>query len=302
MDRLTAMALFCRIVESGSLAAAARAEGLSGPTVVRALRDLEDRLGVRLADRTTRRLRLTAAGEDYLGHCLEVLRRTREADEVAQRHAEVPTGRLHLTAPRLFGRMHVAPVAFALMQRHPGLSLELTLEDRVLDLLQSDVDAAVRIGHLPDSSLRALRLGSTRTIFCASPDYLARWGEPRDARALDEHARLIFAAPGPGPGSALGRIEGEAALPRRVALRSNSIETLIDAALAGIGVLHVFAYQVADELASGRLRELLPGHVSTPVPIQLVCVQAHLQSAKLRVLREALAQSLGSAPGGPHLA
>lgn len=298
MDRLASMALFCRIVEAGSLAAAARAEGLAGPTVVRALQELEERLGVRLADRNTRGLRLTTAGEDYLNHCRMVLRLTREADQVAQRHAAVPTGRMHVTAPRVFGRLHVAPVVFRLMQRHPGLNVELTLDDRVLDLLNNDVDAAVRIGHLPDSSLRASPLGSTRAVLCAAPAYLSRHGAPDTLQALAGHARVVFATHGSGHGNGTARIEGEdAACAGAAVFTSNSVESVVDAALAGIGIAQVYAYQVSAELASGRLCEVLPTAAPQPVPIQMVCAQARLHSAKLRVLRDALARAVAVAPG-----
>ena len=277
MDRLGAMETFVRIVDAGSLSEAARQTGRSLASVVRALAALEAHLGSRLLQRSTRRLSLTEEGADYLERARQVLQLVDEAESSARKGQTEPSGRLMVSAPRMFGRLHVAPALFELLAREPALSATLLLDDRQIDLIAEGVDAAVRIGELADSSLRAVRIGQTRCVWCASPDYLARHGEPATRADLAGHALLEGVRDGRLPGSEHGRFA------------CNGLEALIEAALRGHGIVNVFSYQAMPHLRDGSLREVLPGQAGGPKPIHVVYPRARLLSARVRAFRDHLA-------------
>lgn len=284
MDRLHAMALFVRVVESGSLSEAARRSGCSLATVVRRLAALEAHLGTRLLNRTTRRLQLTEAGTGYLGSAREVLRLVAESEQIAAGGLSQAVGRLVVSAPLLFGRMHVAPLLSELLSDEPSLSAELLLSDRVVDLLEEGVDVAVRIGELPDSSLVALEVASVRRVLCASPDYLQRHGQPDRPADLVRHAFLQLLT-----GRGQPRWRSDDIRPR---LASNSAEALRDAALRGEGVVQLLSYQVADALREGKLVEVLAEFAGPPLPVHVVHAHARLLPAKVRAFRDVLKQGL----------
>lgn len=280
MDKLRAMAVYVRIVEAGSLARAADALGLSAPSVVRALAALERDVGVRLLQRTTRRSSLTDEGREYYERCRRVLEAVEAADLALSARRSEPRGRLRLTAPLAFGRTYLAPLVREFMGRHPAVEVELLLLDRVVDLVEEGVDAAVRIAHLGESSLVATRVGITRRVVCAAPAYLREAGIPRKPGELASHRCVVFAGLAADNEWSFAGKPGRVAV--RPALRTNNIDVAIEACLDGLGAAQFLSYQVEAHLRAGRLRTVLEAFAPGPVPIQIVYPQTRLLSANVR--------------------
>ncbi|MGE5169907.1 MAG: LysR substrate-binding domain-containing protein [Rudaea sp.] len=282
MDRLRAIETFVRIVERGSLTAAAEAMGVSLPGVVRTLAALEAMLDVRLLNRTTRRMALTDEGREYYERCKRILAQVEEAAAALSARRVAPKGRLRLTAPVVFGRLHVAPVAREFVVRHSGVVVDLVLLDRVVDLLEEGIDVGVRIGELPDSSLVAINVGQTRRVVCASPGYLRRHGVPRTAEDLASHRCVNFA--GLAPASEWTLATGRAVERVAVApiLASNQIDPVLDACERGLGLGQFLCYQVRAPLDAGRLRRVLREFEPAPLPIHVIYPGARLLSATVR--------------------
>ena len=278
MDKLRAMQTFVRIVERGSLTAAADAMKSSLPAVVRALAALEAALDVRLLNRTTRRMALTDEGREYYERCRRLLDEVDDAEAALRARRTAPRGRLRITAPVMFGRLHVAPVANAFVARHTAVQLELVLLDRVVDLLEEGIDIAVRIAHLPDSSLVAIGVGGTRRVVCASPAYLRRAGTPRSPAELAGHRCVSFGGLGPDHE---WHFERERVAVRAV-LASNQIDAALDACVAGVGVGRFLCYQVQRHLDTGRLERVLAEFEPQPLPIHVIYPHSRLLSANLR--------------------
>lgn len=290
MDRLDSLRIFVAVAEESGFAAAARRLGLSPPAVTRAVAALEERIGAHLLQRTTRVVRLTDAGARFLADCKRILAELEEAEAAAAGSHAALSGRLCITAPVMFGRLQVAPLLLDFLAQHPRVTVQLLLFDRIVDLMEEGVDLAVRIAHLPDSSLTAIRVGQVRRVVCAAPDFLAREGRPRRPADLAALPAVAFAggeaAPdwsfgGAGEG---GRGDGgrrESVRPR-AQLLVNSNEVAIAAALAGRGVIRALSYQVAAEVAAGRLEILLVEYEPPPLPVHLVHVAGRRASARLR--------------------
>lgn len=225
MDKLRAIATFVRIVDTGSLTAAADATGTSLTSVVRSLAALEKSLGTRLLNRTTRRISLTAEGIDYVERCREILAAINEADAALGAKHGALSGRLVVTAPVTFGRLHIAPLLTEFLKKHPDVSMELLLLDRVVDLHEEGIDLAVRIGALPDSQLVAVPLGAVRRVCCASPAYLKRHGTPVEPSDLLTHKCVGFSGSGPSPGWSF-KVSGRSVkVPVKPVYVTNQIET-----------------------------------------------------------------------------
>lgn len=286
MDKLRAMATFVRIVEAGSLTAAAERLGASLTSVVRSLAALERALGVRLLNRSTRRIALTDEGREYFERCRRLLAEVEEAEAALTARQLAPSGRLAITAPVMFGRLHVGPVVGELLAAHPALRVELLLLDRVVDLLEEGIDLAVRIGELPDSSLVALPLGATRRIVCASPAYLARHGRPEAPGELASHRCIRFTGLAPGQEWEFGGTGG----PQRVAIdevfATNHIDAALDACVQGLGCGRFLAYQARELLAAGTLVRILRAFEPPPVPVSLVYPHSRLLSSRVRAFIE----------------
>lgn len=286
MDRLQAMTVFAAVCDAGGFAPAARRLGVSPSVVTRQIAALERRLGVRLLHRTTRFVRLTEAGERYLESAQRVLAEVDEAEERARGDRERPRGRLIVTAPVIFGRQHVTPLLRDYLAAYPDVSAELILNDRYLHLVDEGIDVAIRIGALEDSSLVARRLGETRRVVVAAPDYLARRGRPARPQDLQKHDALFF-APFPGPREWTFYLQRDGKTrPERVALQArfatNSGDAAIDFAAAGHGIVCALLYQVHDHIAAGRLEVLLEAYEPPPLPIHAVYSSARLLPAKVR--------------------
>jgi DNA-binding transcriptional LysR family regulator len=269
MDKLRAMETFVQIVDRGSLTAAAAALDSSLPSVVRTLAALEAALGVTLLNRTTRRMALTDEGREYYERCKRLLAGVDEAEAALSARRSAPKGRLRVTAPVLFGRLHVAPLANEFIGRYAAVQLDLLLLDRVVDLLEEAVDVAVRIGRLPDSSLVAVPVGETRRVLCASPAYLKRAGMPSSPAELAQHRCVSF--------SGLGWTDAAS-----VVLATNQIDVALDACLAGVGIGQFLGYQVRALLDAGKLKRVLAEADPAPLPIHVVYPHARLLSANVR--------------------
>lgn len=290
MDRLDELSVFVAVLESGSLAGAARRLRRSAAAVTRTLAALEARVGVRLIERTTRKLAVTEAGRRLAEDARALLAGYETA---MMREADGPLrGAIRISAPLVFGRRHVAPVLAAFLDAHPQVAAELVLNDRNLDLVDAGLDVAVRIGPLADSSLVARRVGEVRRRVAASPDYLARRGTPERPGELADH-EIIYSSTQPGPTE--WRFEGPRG-PLTVRLRPrlmiNAIEPVVEAAVAGRGVTRVFSYQLADELADGRLVRLLAPYEPAPLPVHLVTVSARLMPSRVRAFLDFAADEL----------
>jgi DNA-binding transcriptional LysR family regulator len=278
MDRLRAMETLVRIVERGSLTAAAEALRSSLPSVVRTLAALEAQLDVRLLNRTTRRIALTDEGREYYERCKRVLAEVEEAEAALSARRIAPKGRLRVTAPVMFGRLHVAPVATEFIGRNAAVQLDLLLLDRVVDLLEEGVDVGVRIGRLPDSSLVAIPVGRTRRVVCASPAYLRRAGTPQSPAELSRHRCVNFGGLTPAAEWSFDnqRVTVSAAL------ASNQIDAALDACLDGVGLGQFLCYQVQALLDGGRLKRVLGEFEPPPLPIHVIYAHARLLSSNVR--------------------
>lgn len=294
MDRFAEYETFVAVAEAGGFNAAARRLGRSAPTVTRLVAGLEARIGTRLFTRTTRQIALTEAGARFFRDARRLLEEAAEAEGSAAGAHISPQGELAVTAPAIFGQLHVAPAMRRFLDRHPRVTGRLLLVDRVVNLIEEGLDVAVRIGDLPDSSLTAVRVGQVRTLLVASPAYLAQHGRPvapGDLAAEGGHRVIASGSAGMGVGWRFGAGQGEV-VPVAPALTVNAIGPAIDAALAGWGIARVLSYQVAEALAEGRLVELLPGHALPPVPVHLVHAEGHLRAAKIRAFVDEAAREL----------
>lgn len=271
MDRLEAMSVFAAIVDGGSLSAAGRRLGVPLATVSRKLADLEAHLKTRLITRSTRRLVLTEAGRDYLAACRQILEQVDEAERAAAGAYANVRGQLVVAAPIVFGRLHVVPVAAAFLELHPEVDLQLRLGDRYVNLIEEHVDAALRIGTLPDSNLVATQVGSIRRVVCASPAYLERFGHPQSPDELAAHRCISFDGLDAATSWTFATHDGQR---RQVAVQSRLTVSTADAAIAaaalGLGLTRVLSYQVADALREGRLVRVLADAEPPAVPASLI--------------------------------
>jgi DNA-binding transcriptional LysR family regulator len=295
MDRLHSMEVFAAVADAGSLAGAARRLRLSPAAVTRAVAALEDRLGARLLNRTTRSLSLTEAGMGFLASVRRMLADLDEAERLATGAAGTPQGHLRVTAPVTFGRMHLMPVLAAFLDRQPRLTASLTVLDRVAHLIEEGFDVAVRIARLPDSTLVARRIGEVRRLLVAGPSYLARRGRPGSPEDLTAHEVVAFAGLFPGGAWRYERDGRPQAIELAPRLAVNDAAAAIAAAERGEGITGVLSYMVAPQLAAGTLVPLLAELSPPPVPVQLVYPQSRLVAAKVRAFVDFAAPRLARA-------
>jgi DNA-binding transcriptional LysR family regulator len=282
MDRIDAMQAFIAVADLQGFAPAARKLGLSPSGVTRLIAALEERLGARLLQRTTRQVALTDVGARYLERVRRILAEVEEAEGSAQAERTRPSGRLVVSAPIGFGRLHVSPVMSAYLTRYPEVFGELRLSDRMINLVEDGVDLAIRIGHLADSSLVARHVGEMRRIVVASSGYLKRSGEPKTPQAIASHQTIQFGATAVSADWQFvedGREVRVACTPRLV---TNSADAAIQYAEQGGGLTRVLAYQAADAIRGGRLRIVLQKFEQPPLPIHIVYPTSRLLSAKVR--------------------
>lgn len=281
MDRWQAMRVFVQVVDSGGFAPAAKLLHMSPPSVTRAVAGLEDLIGTRLLVRTTRSLKLTAAGEGYVADCRRILAEITEAEANAAGSFTQPAGLLTVTAPALFGRIHVLPVILDFLERYPAMQVKTVFVDRVTNLVEEGLDVAIRIATLPASGLIARRIGSIRQVLCGSPDYFSRHGEPEKPEDLASHAIIgrdgLF-----GHSEWLFGKDSSIRVPVSSRLICNTNDAAIAAAVAGFGLSRFQSYQVAPEIEAGRLRIVLAQYEREPIPIHIVHAEGRMVSARVR--------------------
>jgi DNA-binding transcriptional LysR family regulator len=285
MDRLDTLAIFIAVAEEGSFVAAARRLHRSPAAVTRAVAVLEERLATRLLNRTTRAVALTDAGARYVERCRRALAEFEALEIFAASEQGQPRGLLTVTAPEIFGRLHVLPIAQAFLAEHGAVRISLLLLDRIVSLVDEGVDVAVRIAHLPDSSLRAIHVGDVRRVACASPRYLAARGAPRSPKDLAAHDVITV----------LGSSVSAERWPRANSrLTVNTMQAALDAAVAGGGIVRVFSYQAGAYEAAGDLRRVLRAHEPSPIPIHVIHPAGRHLPAKARLFIDQAVASLRS--------
>lgn len=270
MDRFDSMSVLLAVVDGGSLSAASRKLGTPLTTVSRKVSDLEAHLKTRLLTRSARKVELTDAGRSYVAACRRILEDVGEAERTASGEYSAPRGDLAITAPIVFGRLHVLPVVAQFLKAYPEINVRLMLADRVVNLVEDHVDVALRIGMLPDSSLIATRIGTIRRVVCASPAYLAEHGAPQSPSDLAGHACITFEGLMSPQVWSFRSGKTEAPVPIRSRLVVNTAEAAVDAAVAGLGITRVLFYQTAEARRAGRLAIVLEGFEPAPAPVSLV--------------------------------
>ena len=296
MDKFQEMRVFAAVVDAGSFVGASDALDMSKPAVSRYVADLETRLGVRLLHRTTRKLSLTEEGEVFYARCVELLGSIEEAEaEITSRSGEA-TGLLKVSVPVSFGLLHLAPLWAQFMARHPKVVLDLTLSDRMVDLVEEGFDVAVRIARLPSSSLVSRKLSSTRMILCASPAYLKTHGTPRQPSELAGHTILAYSLLAMGDSWEFEGPQGPVAVKVAPRMRSNSGDTCRAVALRHQGLVIQPSFLVGDDVRSGTLVELMPDYRSIEMGIYAMYPTRKHVLPKVRLLIDYLVDAFKAAP------
>lgn len=287
MDRFESFSVFVAVADRRGFAAAARALDMSPPAVTRAVAALERHLNVTLFHRSTRAVSLTDEGAVLLDRARRILADLREAEQIAMGGRSVPRGLLYVTAPVMFGRLHVLPVINALLASHAGLNARMMLHDRNVRIVEEGIDVAVRIGTLADSTLRVVTIGSVRQTIVASPAYLAEHGAPTDPAKLASHHCILGSGIRAGSTWRFGA-RGDSIVDVVPRLTVNSIDATIAAAEAGVGLANVLSYQSAPRIANGQLVEVLADHAPSPMPVSLLYDPGRAAMPAVRVFIEAM--------------
>jgi DNA-binding transcriptional LysR family regulator len=294
MDKFEAIKVFVGVVDAGSFVGAAENLNLSKTAVSRQVADLESALGVRLLHRTTRKLSLTEAGQTFHIRCKSLLADLAQYEGEVAAQAVRATGILKINVPVTFGLLHLAPLWPSFMEMHPGVTLDVTLSDRVVDLVEEGYDMAVRIARLPSSTLISRQLASTRMVLCASPTYLERNGYPTEPAELRRHRVLSYSLFSMGDQWSFLGPQGELSVNVSPVLRTNSGDTCRQAAVQGQGVILQPSFLVADDIRSGALQELMPAYRALSLDICAVYPTRQLVPQKVRVMIDHLADALRS--------
>lgn len=299
MDRLEAIAAFVAVAETGSFVAAARRLGRSPAALTRAVAALEHRLGARLFSRTTRVVTLTEEGRRHVERCQSILRDVAALEQGAGAEGAAAAGPLVVTASVVFGRLHVVPIVTELLRRHPAIDVRLQLGDEVVSLVEAGIDVGVRIAHLPDSTSKAVRVGTVRRAVYASPAYLAAHGEPRTPADLARHAIVAFAAPAqPASRWTFGRGRARRTVAVAPRLVVNLAEPAIDAAVAGLGITRVLSYMVDHLVRAGTLRPLLEAYEPPAIPVHVVYPAGRHLPLRTRLFVDLAVEALRRQMGG----
>jgi DNA-binding transcriptional LysR family regulator len=292
MDRIEAMTTLLAVVEAGSLSAASRKLRVPLTTVSRRISELEAHLKTQLLNRTSRRVTLTDAAESYVQACRRILDEVDEAERVVSGEYRAPQGELTVTASMVLGRVHVVPVAAAFLKAYPDILLRLRLSDRIVSLQEEHVDIGIRIGALPDSGIVARRIGTIRQVVCASPAYLSSRDQPETPQDVAAHDCVTFT--GFTHAETWNFQTGSSAtpVPIRARLQVDAAEAVVEAALAGTGIIRLFSYHVAEAVKAGRLSVLLEEFEPAPLPVNLVYLGGGLLPLKVRAFLDFAAPRL----------
>lgn len=296
MDQIHLMNVFVAVADEGSFAAAARRMDLSPAAVTRAISSLEEQLGVKLLLRTTRNVRMTEAGQRYLEDTRQILTSIVEANKAAAGINSDPKGNLSVTAPVLFGKAFVMPCIADYLKQFPNVEVSAYFLDRVVNLVEEGVDVAVRIGHLRDSGLKALRVGQVRRVVCASPEYLARNGIPQHPGELLRHSVIAASGVSPRVEWKFGAVDDPIAVRMRPRLTVTSNDAAVAGAAVSLGITRLLSYQIASELAAGSLKIILAEYEEAPWPVHIVHRESKYGSSKVRNFIDMLATRLRANP------
>ena len=294
IENISDLMVFTQAVKGGSLSAAGRELGISLAVASKRLQRLEEQLGVRLLNRSTRQLSLTDEGAEYYHYCVRILAELEEGEELVTRGSKEPKGNLKVTMPAAFGRLHIAPLVPEFLARYPAIKLTLHLSDSIVDIIGQGYDLAVRIGELKDSSLVATSIGLDRRVVVATPSYLARYGVPRSPLELTGHNALLFAGTdhwsftGPSGEEVNVKVSGN--------LDTNNCDALREAIYADLGLALRPLWDVWKDLRDGRLVRLLPGYIPPVHPISAVYPSRRLMPRKTRIFIEHLLRRFGPIP------
>jgi DNA-binding transcriptional LysR family regulator len=292
VDRFDAMTVFLAVVEAGSLSGAGRRLGMPLATVSRKVSELETHLKARLLSRSTRRLELTDTGRAYVDACKRILVELNEAERAATGEYSAPKGELVITAPLVFGRLHVLPVVTEFLLAYPAVDVRLVLGDRITHLLDEHLDLAVRIGTLPDSSFKATGVGWLRRVVCGSPAYLASHGVPQAPADVGGHDCITFDAVASHDQWVFRFEKSELPVPVHSRLVVNTAEAAVDAAKAGLGLTRLLSYQIDAARRAGDLTVVLEAFEPPPIPVSLVFNAQHRITLKLRAFLDFAAPRL----------
>jgi len=292
MDRFHLLSVFVAVAEEARFAAAARRLGQSPPAVTRAVSALEERLGVRLLTRTTRCVRVTEAGARYLEDARRILNDLEEADQAAAGNNATPRGLLAVTAPVLFGKLYVMPLLVEYQTTYAHTTVSALLVDRVVNLMEEGLDVGVRIGPLPDSTLRAIRVGQVRRVICATPAYLEQHGVPQVPDDLREHCLIAATGLSPTPEWRFQQNGAKRTVKVAPRLLVNTNDGALEAARAGFGLTRLLSYQVAPQLASGELTRVLGAFEEAALPVQVIHREGRHGSVKVRSFVDLAVQRL----------
>ena len=294
IENISDLMVFTQAVKAGSLSAAGRELGISLAVASKRLQRLEEQLGVRLLNRSTRQLSLTEQGAEYYECCVRILAELEEGEELVTRGSKEPKGNLKVTVPSAFGRLHVAPLVAEFLARYPAIKLTLHLSDSLVDIIDQGYDLAVRIGDLKDSSLVAKSIGLDRRVVVATPSYIARYGAPRSPLELTRHNALLFAGTdhwdftGPSGEKVNVKVSGN--------LETNNCDALREAIFADLGLALRPLWDVWKDLREGRLVRLLPEYIPPAYPINAVYPSRRLMPKKTRIFIEHMLRRFGPVP------
>lgn len=282
MDTLTSMKVFAAVVDTGSFAAASERLTMSRAMTSKYVAHLEEHLGTRLLQRTTRKLTLTESGTAYYDRCVQILADIAEAEEGAVHHNESPRGTLRMTIPVSFGNLHMGPVIADYLKQYPEVKIDMLLTDRRIDLIEEGLDLAIRIGTLPESGLIAKKLGSDHVVICAAPDYLERHGIPQTPADLARHNCLTYSYSSSGDEWKLNGPDGSHTVKVSGSLRATNGDMVKLAALGGVGLIRQPTFLAAQDIRAGRLVEVLSEYTSNELGIYAVYPSRKHLSAKVR--------------------
>ncbi len=282
MDKLHAMHVFVAIAEVGSFAHAARNLALSPPAATRAISALEEQLGVKLFQRTTRHVRLTDAGQRYFTDCKRILGEIKSAEDAVNGIVGEAAGQLVVTAPILFGRKYVLPSILEYLNEHPKVEITTMFIDRVVNLMEEDIDVSVRIGVLPDSSLHSIKLGEVGIVTCASPEYLERHGTPEQPEDLANHKLIQIRTLGNQDSWRYMVNQREVVVRNHSSLVVNQNQAAIDAAVASFGITRVLSYQIDEHVKNKSLVPILQDYALPKWPVNILHREGRNPSAKMR--------------------
>ena len=297
MDRFETLTAFVAVADQRGFAAAARALGTAPPAITRAVAALERHLGVTLFHRSTRAVSLTDDGAAFLDRARRILAELREAEQIVMGGRSAPRGQLFVTAPVMFGRLHVLPAISALLDAHEGLNVRMLLLDRNVRIVEEGIDVAVRIGALADSALRAVTIGSVRQTIVASPDYLARSGVPAAPADLGRHRCMTGSGPRVGNVWLFGS-KGDIQVQLAPRLIVNTVDATITAAEAGLGLANLLSYQSAGPIKAGRLVPVLEDYAPAPMPVSLLYDAGRAAMPAVRAFIDAMRERAQSGAWG----